>query len=648
MKEFFSMNKPFKKYLPIYMITLSIVLLMGTSYALLRSSHQGENTYTMNVGTLQVTFVDSKTSALTLENAYPMTDDEGMKNSAELVFTVKNTGNVAAKYSVYIEETSTNPEFKSVIRFISNKNDTGYTDPKTLASDKYIDDNGTLSVGAEATYKVKAWISSDADSTYMNKTFTARIVVESVQSTLAVDKIKSNLISKNTDICKTYDEENGTFYVKNSNDCVDFNYVWYSGKMWRIVSVNQDGTMKIITDNDITTIAYGANHRFYDIENNFSSYVYQFLNEDFLDTLYNHENIIVEDSTWNMTSTTDPTIEEPTPLQLSDSKIINKSIIGKNTPVGLLNVYEFSKTFLGEEIYFKTWLLDSDYNETISVENNILNYLAAINDGGYSYVGDGNCNESYGIKPVVNLVSDIKFTSGDGTKNNPYRISGDKTPGNSNELLNTRLSGEYIKFDNELYRITEVNNDLTKVIKVNLLKENNQEVIKKFGTTNKYSSGTTSDYFMYYLNNTWYNTLSSKQMIIKGNYYINEVTASNSIIITNPYYEDPVDYKNGICLESYTKNTTKTCTKTNNTWNGYIGLPRYGEMFATMHESTTNYIGFITPSDSSNNIWGISETEGYFNIGSTDDIVVYPMFYLLSTIKITGGTGLENDPYTIG
>lgn len=205
MKEFFSMNKPFKKYLPIYMIMLSIILLMGTSYALLRSSHQGENTYTMNVGTLQVTFVDSKTSALTLENTYPMTDDEGMKNSAELVFTVKNTGTVTAKYSVYIEETSTNPEFKSVIRFISNKNDTGYTEPKTLASDKYIDDNGTLSVGAEATYKVKAWISSDADSTYMNKTFTARIVVESVQ------------LQKKQDPAACFGYEEITFYKYKKN-----------------------------------------------------------------------------------------------------------------------------------------------------------------------------------------------------------------------------------------------------------------------------------------------------------------------------------------------------------------------------------------------------------------------------------------------
>ena len=131
----------------------------------------------MNVGLLEVTFVDSQTSALTLENAKPVTDEEGINETNELVFTVKNTGDFIAKYNVYIEETSTSPEFKTVIRFISNKNDTGYNDPKTLSEDNYIDQGSYLDVGETATYKVKAWISETADATYMNQTFTARIVL---------------------------------------------------------------------------------------------------------------------------------------------------------------------------------------------------------------------------------------------------------------------------------------------------------------------------------------------------------------------------------------------------------------------------------------------------------------------------------------
>ena len=84
---------------------LAISTTIGSSYALLRNRDIGENTYVMNVGLLEVTFLDSETSVLTLENAYPMTDEEGRYEEKELVFTVKNTGDYPAKYSVYIEET---------------------------------------------------------------------------------------------------------------------------------------------------------------------------------------------------------------------------------------------------------------------------------------------------------------------------------------------------------------------------------------------------------------------------------------------------------------------------------------------------------------------------------------------------------------
>ena len=183
LKRKININLSNKKSILILAIIFLIFLVVGTSYSLLRSSNSGENLYVMNVGLLEVTFVDSETSTLTLENAKPVTDEEGKSNTNELVFTVKNTGNVIAKYNVYIEETSTSPEFKTVIRFISNKNDTGYTDPKTLADDKYIDQSSYLNPSQIASYKVKAWLNENADATYNNQTFTARIVIESFQIT---------------------------------------------------------------------------------------------------------------------------------------------------------------------------------------------------------------------------------------------------------------------------------------------------------------------------------------------------------------------------------------------------------------------------------------------------------------------------------
>ena len=640
MKEFFSMNKPFKKYLPIYMITLSIILLMGTSYALLRSSHQGENTYTMNVGTLQVTFVDSETNALTLENAYPMTDDEGMSEAKELTFTVKNTGTVLAKYSVYIEETSTTPEFKSVIRFISNKNNTGYNSPKTLSEDKYIDSESYLDVSETAVYKVKAWISDAADSTYMNKTFTARIVVTGEQASITPEYIRNVIKSKQTSTCKTYVDEDGITYVSGTKDCINFNYVWYSGKLWRITAINKDGTMKMITDDPITAISYNPDGdvNFYDVSKKdyttyTGSYMYQFLNEDFLDTLYNYQNIIVEDSTWNITTSSSKNTKLP------ETTLINSSTIGKNTPVGLLNSYEYYLSYKNTSdssgyLYngYFWWLLNPysssdvwDVHSHGNLHNNVPSY-------------------AHTARPSINLKSNIQLSGGSGTKDDPYTISGDKKqPTINTTLLNTRTIGEYVVFDEdadtstkELYRIVGIEDGKTKLNKNDYIKSGTTTLTKKFSTNTTYGSGTSDDYWDYYLNNTWYNSLANKDMLESSSYYIKQVS-------------DGTSYKNSLCNTYNTIETTKSCTKTTSMWTGLVGLPRYGEMFASQQGNGYNSssdMWLITPKGSSL-VWDV-RSSGYLNHNDLSYArTARPSINLKSNIVITGGSGIKSDPFTI-
>ena len=640
MKEFFSMNKPFKKYLPIYMITLSIILLMGTSYALLRSSHQGENTYTMNVGTLQVTFVDSETNALTLENAYPMTDDEGMSEAKELTFTVKNTGTVLAKYSVYIEETSTTPEFKSVIRFISNKNNTGYNSPKTLSEDKYIDSESYLDVSETAVYKVKAWISDAADSTYMNKTFTARIVVTGEQASITPEYIRNVIKSKQTSTCKTYVDEDGITYVSGTKDCINFNYVWYSGKLWRITAINKDGTMKMITDDPITAISYNPDGdvNFYDVSKKdyttyTGSYMYQFLNEDFLDTLYNYQNIIVEDSTWNITTSSSKNTKLP------ETTLINSSTIGKNTPVGLLNSYEYYLSYKNTSdssgyLYngYFWWLLNPysssdvwDVHSHGNLHNNVPSY-------------------AHTARPSINLKSNIQLSGGSGTKDDPYTISGDKEqPTINTTLLNKRTIGEYVVFDEdadtstkELYRIVGIEDGKTKLNKNDYIKSGTTTLTKKFSTNTTYGSGTSDDYWDYYLNNTWYNSLANKDMLESSSYYIKRVSYGTS-------------YKNSLCNTNNTTETTKDCVKTTSVWNlGYVGLPRSGEMFASQQGNGSNSssdMWLITPYDPSY-VWFVN-SQGHLNYTTPSYAAARPSINLKSNIVITGGSGTKSDPFTI-
>ena len=63
--------------------------------------------------------------------------------------------------------------------------------------------------------------------------------------------------------CTPTTEEDGITYISGTSECIDFNYVWYSGKLWRITAINSDGTMKMITDDTVTAISYGSNVNFY-------------------------------------------------------------------------------------------------------------------------------------------------------------------------------------------------------------------------------------------------------------------------------------------------------------------------------------------------------------------------------------------------
>ena len=621
MKEYLKFNKEFKKFLPVFLIILAVVLLLGTSYALLRSSQRGENTYVMNVGLLEVTFIDSETNELTINNAVPMTDSEGMNQSDELVFTVKNTGDFTAKYDVYIEETSANPEFKSVIRFISNKNDTGYNSPKTLSEDKYIDTGGILAVGESTTYKVKLWLSETADNTYMNKTFTARIVVEVFQAETLRNIILTAINNSSTSVSVV---EDGITYISGSADDIDFNYVWYSGKLWRITAIYPDGTMKMITDDNITTIGYGEDVNFYTNAST-NSYVYQWLNEDFLDTLYNYENIIVTDSLWNATQTNSVSTKP------SETTLVTAS-------VGLLNSYEYYKSYKNTSssngylnIGYFWWLLNPYSSSVVwNVYHN--------GNGGHA-VSSNPSSDASGVRPSINLQSGITINGGSGTSSDPYTISGDKEAATINtSLLNTRISGEYVNFAGELYRIVGIENNTTKINKMDYIRDETDAVIEKnLSSSVTFGSGNSDTYWDYYLNNTWYNSITTnyKNMLVEGTYYLGITSRS---------------YKGAICQTASNTATTKDCVKTSSTWQGYVGMPRYGEMFASQQGS-----GY----SSSNNMWLIAPCTS-LDVWNVDDIGsasrsnpssgasgVRPSINLSSSVKITGGLGTKESPFEV-
>lgn len=440
---------------------------------------------------------------------------------------------------------------------------------------------------------------------------------------------------------------NVTYFTGAENeDCLN-NYVWYSGKLWRITAIYPDGTMKLVTENPMTAIYWGATQN--DVAFN-NSYMDQWLNQEFLQTLHNYQDIIVQNAEWNVTETTATT----DPYLLTNSTTIKKT-------VGLLNAYEYTKSYTGTTYgdgYLnigQNWWLMNPYSSAIV---RIVNYYGNV------YNRDPSSHAS-GARPSIYLKSSVSFTNindaNAGKRSNPYRISGDKAAGTNGESLNQRLSGEYVKLtdssNNELlYRIVGIENGKTKIVSTSYVENpnssNSDKTMGNFGTDKFYNTSSSNNtYWDNYLTDTtngWVSTLSSttRSMLDTGTYYLG-------------YYPSG-SYKQTICATVDNNTSTSSCTKISDStllYTGTVGLLRVGEMMSVQQSTTTH----ISVSNTYKDMWLItpySSSSAYvryvyngggvnYNYPSSYAGGARPSIYLKSGVTINGGSGTASDPYSL-
>ena len=465
---------------------------------------------------------------------------------------------------------------------------------------------------------------------------------DSIHGGIAYKLVEKEIEKHKTSSCPIIYEEDGIKYFSGTNDCINFNYVWYSGKLWRITAIYPDGAMKLVTQNIITAIAFSeaGNVSF---EN---SYAYQWLNEDFYDTLYNASEFIDTTKKWNATNSNVASTSS------ISTKLSETTMVSAN--VGLLNSYEHYNSY---RCISNTACTGSSYSTgylNIGYFWWLLNHFnSSLVWGVGRYGSGGNFHpiDALGGRPSIYLKSGLKFT-GSGTKDEPYKIVGDKDTGKTNDLVNTRISGEYIKLvnndSNQIFRIIGVEDGKTKIIAMNYA---DNKGTRKFATdTNTlWGSGTTIN------TDTWYDYLNKVNSDIESTgYYDKLVRTYGELFTSGTYYlgTSGNNYKLSVCANTRS-GSIKNCIEnsqvgTHDTFN--IGLPRYGEMFATQQAGgDSNSIDmWLINRYSTSLVWYVSSG------GSGSDFMPYSVFggrptlHLKSTVKIKSGTGTENDPYVVG
>ncbi len=311
--------------------------------------------------------------------------------------------------------------------------------------------------------------------------------------------------------------------------------------------------------------------------------------------------------------------------------------------VGLLNIYEYQSSYYG--ITYRTSYLNNGLNwwTLTPYSSTHFNVISAV--GVYSYAPAST--NSVGVRPSINLKSNVKIVSGDGTLNNPYRLDGDNDTELEGTLLNTRYSGEYIRFgsgENNLYRIVSHENGTgTKITSAEPLKSRGTFVTSSFGETVTYSSTNTIGTF---LNNDYLN--------IENGYLTNNDIAMIEDNIT--WYLGTINNGSSYKLAKYTDTNMTGYTST---INSKVGLLRYGELMAGQFNrnvekgetynrtNLTIYYWTLTPYTSSY-VWTIGRQSSPTAFSSSNSLnEIKPALNLKSNVIITGGGGTKENPFTL-
>ena len=161
------------------LILLVVVTLIGSSYALWSVSVKSDKTQTLHSGTLELTLGETASSGITLNNAYPMTYEQGMATTA-YTFTLKNTGNLDARYEIKVldGDVSGTRLADKYVRYSLTKNGS-----ETTGLLKRPLETSILKAGATNTYTLHIWIDYDATTDIQGQEFNVKLQISSLVDT---------------------------------------------------------------------------------------------------------------------------------------------------------------------------------------------------------------------------------------------------------------------------------------------------------------------------------------------------------------------------------------------------------------------------------------------------------------------------------
>lgn len=363
----------------------------------------------------------------------------------------------------------------------------------------------------------------------------------------------NGLVVQNNNIAK--ENEDGLhqdvdgYYFKGN---VSNNYVMFENRLFRIVRVNNDNTVKMISEGYATSFMWGDKADYKD------SNIQNWLNKTDKEHSGIYYNTIVNSKLLKKTEYTEDI--------LKDGKIITREEFNKEKEEAQ-NKLEVEKEEVTEEVKEekkeekkatkKNKKEEETVEETVEVKKDsdyvtiltIKDYTLA--NGKSSYLNNGkmffllgltdeyenlyveedgsiqstDSTAGYGIRPVITLKKNTEVVSGSGTKDDPYVIK--------SETKN--YVDSYVKLGDDTWKVSSVEGDTLRLYLNGYLKENGQEVVRSYSSYNSIYDLWERSNIGNYLNNGYVNSLPYQGVLTDCNFYTGEISDDAGYGFNNIY-----------------------------------------------------------------------------------------------------------------
>ena len=422
---------------------LTVAIIFGTTYAWVRLTKNSNTVNKITAGSLELTLDDTTSDGITLVNEVPKSYKQGMETK-EYTFTLTNK-NSTSSYSLSLKDlekyindeneevtiTDENRINDSKIRYILLKNgEESSVNKSKILTDRTID-SGTIEKGQTISYSLRVWIDSKAETDIMGKIFNAQLNIEATQtSPQQAVAFKTGDYVKMTPTSTSY-----TITTAMTGYDTDQTINPSELNLWRVISINSDGTMDLVSEYVSSTNVYFQGKTGYqNFISSLNQIASQYTNSKYT-TASRHMGYNGQTGTITDTSALDSTTAPWTSSTSSSTSMSDESKGGGDREYQ--KDFNLVKSVLGTAVANKVgtteaapyWLASRKY----SYNSSTVWYFSGrgIGTGGglggsslYVYRSGSLLTYRYSraVRPIITLKSGLT-PSGSGTSSSPYVLS---------------------------------------------------------------------------------------------------------------------------------------------------------------------------------------------------------------------------------